>query len=280
MSAEDRFYRSVVDALTHDRLTLPTLPEVALRIGEMSRREDVSVNLLAAEIAKDPAMAVRLLRVANSAMAQAGGRRIDNLAQAVTRLGLQMTRLLVTGLAVEHLFVSRSPWLQQRLRLTWSRSTEVAALAQVLARHCTVLKPEIAMLAGLVHEIGVLPILKLAEAQPQLSESPAALDSTLKRLSARVGRLVLQAWNFPESLIEVPYYQEDIYRTHGGPADYVDVVVVAVLQLQGSHDPALTRIDRHAVSAFNRLDISPEVSVLDLADYLAEYDANRSGLAA
>lgn len=280
MSAEDRFYRSVVDALTHDRLTLPTLPEVALRIGDMSRREDVSVNLLAAEIAKDPAMAVRLLRVANSAMAQAGGRRIDNLSQAVTRLGLQMTRLLVTGLAVEHLFVSRSPWLQQRLRLTWSRSTEVAALAQVLAKHCTVLKPEIAMLAGLVHEIGVLPILKLAEAQPQLSESPAALDSTLKRLSARVGRLVLQAWNFPEALIEVPYYQEDIYRTHTGPADYLDVVIVAVLQLQGSHDPALTRIDRHAVSAFTRVDISPEVSVLDLADYLAEYDANRSGLAA
>ena len=279
MSTEDRFYRSVVDALTHDRLTLPTLPEVALRIGDMSRREDVSVNLLAGEIAKDPAMAVRLLRVANSAYA-AGGRRIDNLSQAVTRLGLQMTRLLVTGLAVEHLFVSKSPWLQQRLRLTWSRSTEVAALAQVLAKHCTVLKPEIAMLAGLVHEIGVLPILKLAEAQPQLSESPAALDSTLKRLSARVGRLVLQAWNFPEALIEVPYYQEDIYRTHTGPADYLDVVIVAVLQLQGSHDPALTRIDRHAVSAFTRIDLSPDVSVLDLADYLAEYDANRSGLAA
>jgi HD-like signal output (HDOD) protein len=280
MSAEDRFYRSVVDALTHDRLTLPTLPEVALRISDMSRREDVSVNLLAAEIAKDPAMAVRLLRVANSAIAQANGRRIDNLAQAVTRLGLQMTRLLVTGLAVEHLFVSKSPWLQQRLRRSWTRSTEVAALAQVLAKNCTVLKPEIAMLAGLVHEIGVLPVLRLAESQPELSESPAALDSVLRRLSARVGRLVLQAWNFPEALIDVPYYQEDIYRTHSGPADYLDVVIVAVLQLQGAHDPSLARIDRHAVSAFTRVDLSPDISVLELADYLSEYDANRSGLAA
>ncbi|AXQ28874.1 HDOD domain-containing protein [Solimonas sp. K1W22B-7] len=279
MSAEDRFYRSVVDALTHDRLTLPTLPEVALRIGEMSRREDVSVNLLAGEIAKDPAMAVRLLRVANSAYA-AGDRRIDNLSQAVTRLGLQMTRLLVTGLAVEHLFVSKSPWVQLRLRQTWARSTEVAALAQVLARHCTVLQPEIAMLAGLVHQIGVLPVLKLAEAQPELSESPAALDATLKRLSARVGRLVLQAWNFPESLVDVPYYQEDIYRTHSGAPDYLDVVIVAVLQLHGAHDQALSRLDRHAVSAFTRIDLSPDLAVLDLADYLAEYDANRSGLAA
>lgn len=279
MSVEDRFYRSVVDALTHDRLTLPSLPEVALRIGEMSRREDVSVNDLAHEIAKDPAMSVRLLRVANSAFASTG-RRVDNLNQAITRLGLQMTRLLVTGLAVEQLFVSRSPWLQERLRQSWARSTEVAALAQVLARHCTVLKPEIAMLAGLVHEIGVLPVLKLAENQPELSESPAALDVVLKRLSARVGRLVLQAWQFPETLIDVPYYLEDIYRTHSGAADYLDVVIVATLQLHGARDPVLARIDRHAVSAFARVDLSPDMAVLEVADYLAEYDANRSGLAA
>jgi len=279
MAVEDRFYRAVVDALTRDQLTLPSLPEVALRIGDLSRQEDVSIARLAEEIGKDPAMAVRLIRVANSAFSSTG-RRVDTLQQAVTRLGLQMTRLLVTGLAVELLFVSRSPQVQERLRKSWLRSVEVAALAQLLARHCTVLRPEIALLGGLVHEIGVLPIVRLAEAQPNLCPTPATLDAVITRLRARVGRLVLQAWNFPEELLEVPYYSQDPYRSHAGPADYVDIVLVAALQSSAGQGDLLSRIDRHAVSAFTRLDLSPDVAVLDVADYLAEYDANRSGLAA
>lgn len=279
MAVEDRLYRTVVDALTRDRLTLPTLPEVAMRIGELSRRDDVSIPQLADEIGKDPAMAVRLLRVANSAMSQPG-RRIDNVAQAVTRLGLQMTRLLVTGLAVEHLFVSRSPFLQERLRLCWQRSVEVAALAQVLARHCTLLKPELAMLGGLIHEVGSLPIIRLAEQHPELCESPAALDAVIKCLRARIGRLVLQAWQFPEALVDVPYFAEDLYRSHEGPADYVDVVIVAVLQTYGHRDAVLARVDRHAVSAFARLDLSPDVTVLEIAEYQTEFSAGCSSLAA
>jgi HD-like signal output (HDOD) protein len=279
VAVEDRFYRAVVDALTRDQLNLPSLPEVALRIGDLSRQEDVSITRLAEEIGKDPAMSVRLLRVANSAFGSSG-RRVDTLTQAVTRLGLQMTRLLVTGLAVELMFVSRSPQAQDRLRKTWVRSTEVAALAQLLARHCTVLRPEIAMLAGLVHDIGVLPIVRLAEAEPGLCPSPAALDAVITRLRARVGRLVLQAWNFPEELLDVPYYSQDPYRNHAGAADYIDLVLVAVLQSHSAGDDLLSRIDRHAVSAFARLDLNPDIDVLEVADYLAEYDANRSGLAA
>jgi len=279
VAIEDRFYRSIVDALTHDRLTLPTLPEIALRIGELSRRDDVSIQHLAAEVSKDPAMAVRLLRVANSAFA-ANGRRADNLGQAITRLGLQMTRLLVTGLAVEHLFLSRSPQLQRQLRKAWSRSVEVAALAQVLARHCTVLKPEIAMLAGLIHDIGALPIVRMAEQHPELADDPVALERVIQRLKARVGRLLLQAWHFPEILLDVPYCGEDPYRSHAGPADYMDVVIVAMLQLQGNGDAMLARIDRNAVSAFARVDLSPDVAVLEMPDYQGEYAASRAGLAA
>jgi len=279
VAVEDRFYRAVVDALTRDQLNLPSLPEVALRIGELSRREDVSIARLAEEIGRDPAMSVRLLRVANSAFG-ASGRRVDTLTQAVTRLGLQMTRLLVTGLAVELMFVSRSPQAQERLRRSWVRSTEVAALAQLLARHCTVLRPEIAMLAGLVHDIGVLPIVRLAEAEPGLCPTPAALEAVVTRLRARVGRLVLQAWNFPEELLDVPYYSQDPYRSHTGAADYVDLVLVAALQSHAGADDLLSRIDRHAVSAFARLDLNPDIDVLEVADYQAEYDANRSGLAA
>src|SRR5688572_1435162 len=98
MLQEDRLYRAVVDALTQDRLTLPTLPEVAMRISQATQDERTTASRLANEIARDPAIAVRLLRVANSS-ALCGGRKIDNLQQAITRLGMPLVRSLVTGLA-------------------------------------------------------------------------------------------------------------------------------------------------------------------------------------
>ncbi|HEY0664377.1 MAG TPA: HDOD domain-containing protein, partial [Thiobacillaceae bacterium] len=76
MIQEDRLYRAVVDALTQDRLTLPTLPEVAMRIGQATQDENATASRLASEIGRDPAIAVRLLRVANSS-ALSGGRKID-----------------------------------------------------------------------------------------------------------------------------------------------------------------------------------------------------------
>ena len=100
MIQEERLLRAIVDALTQDRLTLPTLPEVAMRIGRVAQDENVTASKLAVEIGRDAAIAVRLLRVANSS-AFSAGRRIDNLQQAVTRLGIGLVRSLVTGLALE-----------------------------------------------------------------------------------------------------------------------------------------------------------------------------------
>src|SRR3546814_6060853 len=70
MVLEDRFHRVVLDALARDKLVLPTLPEIALHVRQLAQREDVSAAALALELQKDPALSVRLLRVANSARSE------------------------------------------------------------------------------------------------------------------------------------------------------------------------------------------------------------------
>ncbi|MFC4253696.1 HDOD domain-containing protein [Sinimarinibacterium flocculans] len=248
MSSHDRFYRVVVDALAHDRLTLPTLPEVAHGIRCLVRNEDVSAARLAREILRDPAIAVRLIRVANSA-AMRGGHRVDNVQQAVTRLGFDYTRMLVDGLALEQMFRARDRELHDRLLLCWRDSVEIAALARTLAEQCTLLHPEMAMLAGLVHRVGVLPILKLAETHAHTVDSDRALDATIDALAPRVGRMILQAWHFPPELVEVPMLWPDATRDHDGAADYPDVICVAALRLRGAQDayaPAFRKLDLEA----------------------------------
>ncbi|WP_051362148.1 HDOD domain-containing protein [Solimonas soli] len=278
MVLQERFHRIVVDALAHDRLVLPTLPEVAMHVRQLVQREDVSAATLAGVIEKDPALAVRLIRVANSA-AQRGGRRVENVRQAVTRLGFDYTRLLVSGLAIEQMFARGAPWLEARLRRSWRRSVDVAAAAQVLAAECTLLHPEMAMLAGLIHDIGVLPILRLAETHQAAIDDERELDDVLDVLAPRIGRLVLQAWHFPEELCGVPEQWRDFGHAHDGAPLYADVVRIAVLQSDVGREKPYAAIDRAAVPAYRKLDVNPQVEVLKMKGYAALLESGQPAAA-
>ncbi|NKF21662.1 HDOD domain-containing protein [Solimonas marina] len=274
MVLEDRFQRVVIDALARDRLVLPTLPEIALHVRQLAQRDDVSAAALAQEIQKDASLAVRLIRVANSA-AQRGGTRVDNVRQAITRLGFDYTRLLVSGLAIEQMFARGAPLIERRLRLSWQRSTEVAAAAQVLAAQCTLLNPEMAMLAGLVHDIGVLAILRLAEAHQDSLDHEAEIDNVVEVLSPRIGCMVLQAWHFPPELVDVPQQWHQFDADSDGAAEYADVVRVAVLQTSAGREPPYAAIDRAQVPAYRKLDVSPDVDVMNMDGYSSLFDSAR-----
>ncbi|TXH03822.1 MAG: HDOD domain-containing protein [Nevskiaceae bacterium] len=277
---EDRLMQAVREGVAQDRLQLPTLPEVALRIQRLARDESVSAARLAAEIGRDPATAARLLKIANSA-SQRALRAVDNLQMAIARIGMTLTCNLAIGLTVEQLFRARSPLIDRKLRAVWTRSQEVAAMAQVLAAHCTVLKPELALLAGLVHEIGVLPVLRIADEQfPEVAEDPAALERALAQLHPRTGALVLRVWNFPPEIVDVPMHHVNLRRDHDGPADYGDVITVACLQTHLGGDHPLAQVDRSTVPAFAKLDLSPEVDFLEIDGVQEQYDDNCGMLAA
>lgn len=78
------------------------------------------------------------------------------------------------GFAAEQMFHARSPVVDRMLRQAWVRRQEVAALAHVLTLHYAALNPELALLAGLVHEISALPILRLAGDHPSVAHDPRA----------------------------------------------------------------------------------------------------------
>jgi len=264
-----------MDALTRDRLVLPTLPEIALHVRQLAQRDDVSAATLATELQKDAALSVRLIRVANSA-AQRGGHRVENVRQAVTRLGFDYTRLLVAGLAIEQMFVRGAPQIETRLRASWQQSVEVAAAAQVLAAQCSLPSPEMAMLGGLVHDIGVLAILRLAESHQGVLDDPRELDNVIEVLAPRIGCMVLRAWHFPADLVDIPQQWRRFADAHAAPPTYADVVRIAVLQSAAGARPPYAAVDREAVPAYRKLGVSPSVDVMNQHGYVALFDSARS----
>lgn len=247
-------------AVAADTLALPSLPEIAQQLQTLRGTTDIEPARLVALISRDMATAARLVQIANSA-ANRRGLVVESVNAAVARLGTELSFNIAMSFAMQQLFTARSPLVDQRLRHAWRRGQEVAALARVLAAQCTLLNPELAMLAGLMHGIGKLPVLRIADGDAAVSADPAALDRLVEALHPAAGCRVLRAWKFPEMIVDTPAQCLDLERSHDGPADYADVVTVALLQSAALEE---LQCDAPNIPAFEKLDMSPSVDVIEV----------------
>lgn len=215
----------IQSALDDDQLELPSLPEVALRIREEAESELVSAVSLAKVVGDDPGLAAQLVRVANSPMFRAT-RSIDDLSQAISRLGVDYSANMVTGLAMQHMFQATSELVDKKLRQVWQDSTVVAAWSSILCKRYTKLRADQATLAGLTHCIGVLPILSWVEENDHLVRDSMTLDRVIESIHPSIGTMILRHWNFAEELIAVPENYLDANH-EASSADYVDIVYAA-----------------------------------------------------
>lgn len=276
MSLEETFLDSLLNDLENDKLVLPTLPEVALKVRDTLEDEDASLMDVAKVVTSDAALSARLIQVANSPLLRAA-RAIETVDAAVTRMGADMVRNLVTSIAMEQMFQATSDVTDKRLRNIWEHSTTVAAISSALAKQFTNLKPDQALLAGLVHDIGALPILSRAEDVPELVNNEALLDNIIRRAHTIVGEEILKKWNFPPELVAVAADHEDLTR-NSPSVDYVDVVTVANLQSIMGTDHPLASEDWSNVPAFKKLGLEPEINVVDMDETSESIDAVKAAL--
>ena len=121
----------LMSKLHSDRLLLPTLPEIAVKVRSAADDPDINLQKMAQVISHDPALSARILKVANSAFI---GRSIvvTTLVQAVTRIGLMQVKNIATAMALEQLFVSHQPDIAQLMQLRWRQSVEITTSAMAL----------------------------------------------------------------------------------------------------------------------------------------------------
>lgn len=142
------------------------------------------------------------------------------------------------------------------MRDVWRRSLEIAGVSYALCRTYTQLKPDQAALGGLVHQIGVLPILTYAEDHNELLSDPVSLNHVIETIHPVLGDKLLSVWEFPERLVKLPGLYLDFAR-ESRQLDYVDLVQVAALYCYKDTDHPLGRIDVFKVPSFQKLGIDP-----------------------
>jgi HD-like signal output (HDOD) protein len=264
--AENRMTLQIYQDLNHDQLLLPSLPDIAIRVGQTLNHDYADANRVARVIENDPTIAAKILKAANSAR-YAGNHPVGRLKDAITRIGLDTTHHLVITFALRELFRSNSKQLNKRMRQVWEHSRRVASIAHVLAQKWTKLDPDTALLAGLIHDIGSVAILSYARDFPEVIEQPALLDDALSELHAQLGNMILVKWHLPDYLAQIPSQSNHWDREHTGPCDFVDLIIVARLHALIDSDKQAELPDFAHVPAYAKLGIvddTPESSLLIL----------------
>lgn len=210
------------------RLVLPSLPEIVVRVRQAVNNDDVNLGDIVKLIQLDPSLTARLAQIANSPFYRTR-QPVDNCLQAVNRLGLKTTRDLVTCLVLNNMFNAENKLLHSKVQKLWQHSCHVAAIASTIAKITPNLHEDTALLAGLLHDIGVLPILHYAAEFPEVIESEEKLNFVIQELRASLGKKILEEWNFDSALADVSAEAENWLREGEAVADYVDVVIVAQL---------------------------------------------------
>ncbi|WPN45946.1 HDOD domain-containing protein [Pseudomonas sp. P8_241] len=262
----EKVQQDLVEAIDNDDLVLPTLPEVALQIRKAAENPEVSVSTLSKVISRDTALSARLIKVVNSPLLRAT-QEVTDLHTAITRLGINYSCNLAIGLVMEQIFHARSDVVEQKMRDVWRKSLEIAGVSYALCRRYTRLKPDQAALGGLVHQIGVLPILTYAEDHYELLSDPVSLNHVIDQIHPLIGEKLLKVWDFPDKLVQVPRLYLD-FRRQSAQVDYADLVQIASLYCQKDTDHPFARVDVCDVPVFRTLgiDFDDRVMCADLEE--------------
>ncbi|MBL6987753.1 MAG: HDOD domain-containing protein [Methylobacter sp.] len=211
-----------------DNLVLPTIPDVSFKIRRAINDDKSSVSSIARIVQIDPSITAKLIQIANSPLYM-GRKKIESCPEALTRLGLKTAQEIITAFAMKSVFNAKSPLIRQKMTELWIHSSYIASISAVFAHKIPGFDPDRAMLAGLIHDIGIVPILTYADNHPDIIANPRDLVDTVRQLRADIGIQIIRQWDFPEDFEDVVIHAENWFRNDKNPANYADIVMISQL---------------------------------------------------
>jgi HD-like signal output (HDOD) protein len=259
---EGDLFKQMYEAYSQGKLKLPAMPEVAMKIARIAEDPDAGIPQIAKIIQTDPTVAGAVIQAANSPLYRST-KPIDNIKNAVVRLGLKITRNLASSIALRETFQVKSPEIRERMKTLWEHSVTISALSYVIAQKLNGFDPERALMAGLLHDIGVIPILYYIE-QNKLSQKQDDIEGTIQKLRGMLGVLVINYWGLDQELVTVAEECELWSRDSDPGTDYCDIVLVSQLYdaIDTPRANTLPKLDE--VPAYRKLNFGDEADVHNL----------------
>jgi len=270
MNASDRYL------LNSD--ALPVMPETAVKLMRTLERDDTSMAEVAALIERDPSLAVKVLRVANSAGIGAQ-REVANLRDAANLIGMRRLRDLSMAACVANIFPKDGTFDRERF---WRHGLATAGHAKVLAGLCNI-DPDTAYLAGLVMRIGRVLMLmvepEIVSRCDDLNDSPDSLIGHefewLGCSHLEVSAALAKRWIFPRDIVDALVAARDPLGTL--PFSALGAVLRLASTLADAGDLQLPEIDT-LMATQPALIARMELTADELVEYLKPWDDLTQGV--
>ena len=238
---------------------LPTLPAIALEVNKMLQNYDTSIKMLSEKIEKDQAMAVKILKLVNSAFFGLRS-RVSNIPNAVVLLGFNMVRNAVVSVSIIDSFNTKGVSHDFDIADFWKHSVAVAVTSKRLAEKTRLHQPDDCFIGGLLHDMGKVvlaqhfqdsfkKILKSME-----NENLSFYEAEKSEISighAHIGGHLAKKWQLPAGLIDAIRYHHTVSKAAMDQnlllLVHVADIIVNSYEANFQCPPALFEMNPHAV---------------------------------
>jgi HD-like signal output (HDOD) protein len=201
-------------------------------------------------LAWDPVLAGKLVHLANNPLYFAR-RDVRSCRDAIAVVGSESTQRLLINCCVKKTCTVENPTVGNLLRQFWKRSVYRAAVCQVLAAECGI-DPEEARFAGLIADIGALPLLAFADKFPESRWTVDEVELALPFIRSAVGTTILKRWNLPQELIDIAAMSQNWFSDREPAITVGDLVIlgnllVTIGQVNHQYQPSI-----HSVPAWKK----------------------------
>jgi HD-like signal output (HDOD) protein len=203
-ASQQSLHDLIIETISSREVQLPIFNPVALRLQQALGRDDIQIADIEVMIAEDQSLASQILRVANAAFYQ-GLQPVATVRKAIIRLGIQKVANLAMVAAQKQMYQKTSNAFQKYQEKLWRHAFASAMGSRWVAERCGFrATAENAFLAGLLHNIGQLALLKIIADLYATGFIPANLPQNViaeilnGALHTEQGYLIATKWNFPE----------------------------------------------------------------------------------
>lgn len=191
----------ITKQLRKGEITVPSYPEINVKLRRLMT-DQADIADIARLLRNDPAISSKLMIAANSARF-GGGREIKTVEQAITRLGMNETRLHVEVISNRSLYTMRNEKYQPLVTRLWEHSMACAHASQIISRLTLVGIPDEVFTVALLHDIGKLLLIQIIadlEFKGLVMKEPGTdvPHAFMAEHHGRFGKSVLDRWRFPE----------------------------------------------------------------------------------
>ena len=227
VDAKKAILANITLSLKDGSIELPSLPDIALEVRAAISDDEKSFDDIGRLIQHDPGLCAYLIKVSNS-VAYSRGTESTTISAALNRLGLETAKNLTSSYALKSLFVKKSQTISAMLKSVWKKDVYTGALGSAIASHCK-MDADIALMAGLLQDIGALPLINQLHEHELLTMPDQRKDTQqfVDQYSRKISVYILKQWQFEPQIIAAVENREGWQYQHDGEANIVDVTLAA-----------------------------------------------------